>query len=66
MTASTNADIALLDILDPAFRVDSPEVRAASDASWWARTTMGLAVLRYQECLLPKPSIPRPSAGSSP
>jgi cytochrome P450 len=43
--------VALLDIFDPAFRVDSPEVRAAADAGWWARTPIGLAVLRYQECL---------------
>ncbi|MGH3773877.1 MAG: hypothetical protein ACRDRW_21220 [Pseudonocardiaceae bacterium] len=45
-------DIALFDILDPAFRVDSPEVRAAADASWWARTPIGIAVLRYRECLV--------------
>ena len=43
--------VAFFDILDPAFRVDSPEVRAAADAGWWARTPIGLAVLRYQECL---------------
>ncbi len=36
---------------DPAFRVDSPEVRAAADAGWWACTPIGIAVLRYQECL---------------
>jgi cytochrome P450 len=43
-------DIAFFDILDPQFRVDSPEVRAAADAGWWARTPIGIAVLRYQEC----------------
>jgi cytochrome P450 len=44
-------DIAFFDILDPAFRADSPEVRAAADAGWWVRTPLGIAVLRYQECL---------------
>jgi cytochrome P450 len=51
MSTSLDTNIPLFDILDPAFRVDSPEVRAAADASWWARTSIGLAVLRYQECL---------------
>ncbi|MGH3852465.1 MAG: cytochrome P450 [Pseudonocardiaceae bacterium] len=49
MTTSHD-DIAVLDILDPAFRADSPEVRAAAGAGWWARTSTGIAVLRYQEC----------------
>ncbi|MGQ0719835.1 MAG: cytochrome P450 [Pseudonocardiales bacterium] len=52
MTASTDAEIAYFDILDPAFRIDSPAVRAAADACWWGRTPIGLAVLRYQECLM--------------
>ena len=51
MDAMTNTDVAYFDIRDPAFRFDSPEVRAAADAGWWARTPIGLAVLRYQECL---------------
>jgi hypothetical protein len=51
MSAMPGAEVALLDILDPAFRVDAPEVRAAADAGWWARTPIGIAVLRYQECL---------------
>ncbi|MEO7196580.1 MAG: cytochrome P450 [Pseudonocardiaceae bacterium] len=50
MTTSHD-DIAVLDILDPAFRTDSPEIRAAADANWWARTPTGIAVLRYPECL---------------
>jgi len=50
MNAMPHTDIAFFDILDPAFRVDSPEVRAAADAGWWARTPIGIAVLRYQEC----------------
>ncbi|MGH3901970.1 MAG: cytochrome P450 [Pseudonocardiaceae bacterium] len=43
--------VAFFDILDPAFRVDAAEVRAAAEARWWARTPIGLAVLRYRECL---------------
>ncbi len=50
MTTSHDG-VPLFDILDPAFRVDSPAVRAAADAGWWARTSIGIAVLRYQECL---------------
>lgn len=50
MTISNASDVAWFDILDPAFRVDSPEVRAAAEAGWWARTPIGIAVLRYQEC----------------
>jgi cytochrome P450 len=51
MTPTPGTDLAFLDILDPAFRVDSPEVRAAAEATWWARTPIGIAVLRYQECV---------------
>lgn len=43
------AEVAYLDILDPAFRVDSPEVLAAQEASWYARTPLGPAVLRHAE-----------------
>ena len=50
MTTSDDRDIAFLDILHPAFRVDSSEVRAAANAGWWARTPMGIAVLGYREC----------------
>jgi cytochrome P450 len=51
MSTYHDSDIALFDILDPAFRIDSPEVRAAADTNWWARTPIGLVVLRYQECV---------------
>ncbi len=47
---STTADVAFLDILDPEFQVDSPEVRVAAEANWYARTATGIAVLRYAEC----------------
>jgi cytochrome P450 len=36
-----------LDLMDPAFRPDGAEVRAARAAHWCARTPMGFAVLRY-------------------
>lgn len=49
MTATTN-DVAELDLLDPGFRVDSPEVRAAAERHWYARTSLGPAVLRYEDC----------------
>ena len=48
---ATRPEPALLDILDPQFRCCSPEVRAAAQANWWARTPIGLAVLRYRECI---------------
>ncbi|MGH3870213.1 MAG: cytochrome P450 [Pseudonocardiaceae bacterium] len=51
MVAPIDSDVAFFDVLDPAFRVDSAEVRAAAEDRWWARTPIGLAVLRYQECL---------------
>jgi cytochrome P450 len=50
MTPRTDTDVTYLDILDPAFRVNSAEVRAAADANWYARTPIGIAVLRYPEC----------------
>lgn len=51
MTTSHDDKIALFNIFDHAFPFDSPEIRAAADANWWARTPIGIAVLRYQECL---------------
>tara|TARA_B100000780_G_scaffold19050_1_gene12348 strand:+ start:55 stop:1263 length:1209 start_codon:yes stop_codon:yes gene_type:complete len=38
-----------LDISDPNYSIRSPEVRAARDLSWYARTPYGLAILRYEE-----------------
>jgi len=37
------------DIADPAFSVTSAEVRRAREAGWYARTSYGLAVLRYDQ-----------------
>jgi cytochrome P450 len=38
-----------LDVADPAFSVRSADVRQAREASWYARTSYGLAVLRYDQ-----------------
>jgi len=48
--ASITNDVAELDLLDPGFRVDSSEVRAAAERHWYARTSLGPAVLRYEDC----------------
>jgi cytochrome P450 len=49
MTATTD-NVDELSLLDPSFRVDSPEVRAAAERHWYARTPLGPAVLRYEDC----------------
>jgi cytochrome P450 len=38
-----------LDILDPQFDFDSPEVVAAQERSWYANSPIGILVLRYAE-----------------
>ena len=40
---------AFLDLADPSFSATGPEVRAAREQDWWARTGYGIAVLRYAE-----------------
>jgi cytochrome P450 len=47
----TDAGPATLNILDPAFRIDSPQTREAAERYWCAQTPLGLAVLRYEDCL---------------
>jgi cytochrome P450 len=42
---------ATLDILDPAFQLDSSETGAAARQCWYAQTPVGLAVLRHEDCL---------------
>ena len=42
-------EVPFLDVADPSFSVRSDAVRAARDASWYARTPYGIAVLRYDE-----------------
>jgi len=46
---STTASVPYLNLADPAFVIDSDEVLAAREQSWYARTNYGLAVLRYDE-----------------
>ncbi|MEV5506687.1 cytochrome P450 [Streptomyces orinoci] len=48
-TESPWQDLPFLDIISPGFAWDSPEVAAAREKSWIARTPMGLLVLRYAE-----------------
>ena len=43
------ADLPFLDIAAPGFSTRGPEVMAAREASWCARTPYGLAVLRHKE-----------------
>ena len=42
-------DIPYLRLSDPSFSIRSPEVRAARERSWYARTPYGIAVLRYED-----------------
>jgi cytochrome P450 len=41
--------VTFFDVADPAFSVSSAEVRRAREAGWYARTSYGLAVLRYDQ-----------------
>jgi cytochrome P450 len=49
MSTDQLTEAPFLDLADPAFSVQSDEVRAARERSWYARTPYGLAVLRYDE-----------------
>lgn len=44
-----DGDVVRFDLLDPAFRADSPEVLAAQRHAWYAMTSVGPAVLRHAE-----------------
>jgi len=44
-------EVAFFDLFDPGFQPDAPEVHAAREACWYARTPLGYAVLRYDEVL---------------
>src|SRR5262249_36608764 len=50
---STTADVAhtvpFLDVTQPGFSFDQPEVAAAQAASWYADSPLGLLVLRHAE-----------------
>jgi cytochrome P450 len=56
--------VPFLDVVDPGFRVDSDEVDRAREANWYARTPLGIAVLRYHEAvaLLKDPRLHQGSA----
>jgi cytochrome P450 len=45
----TDREVAFFDLFDPVFQPDAPEVHAAREACWYARTPLGYAVLRYDE-----------------
>jgi len=53
-----------LDLFDPKFDYDAPVVHAARAQNWLARTPIGLAVLRYNDCtaLLKDPRLHQGSA----
>ncbi|NJP88768.1 cytochrome P450 [Nonomuraea sp. FMUSA5-5] len=49
MTTPAAPNVPFLDVLDPAFDFDAPEVYAAQAESWYADSPFGLLVLRYEE-----------------
>jgi cytochrome P450 len=49
MTSAPDRAVPFFDIADPAFSVTSAQVRQAREAGWYARTSYGLAVLRYDQ-----------------
>ena len=49
MTRAPDHAVPFFDIADPAFSVTSAQVRRARKAGWYARTSYGLAVLRYDQ-----------------
>ena len=49
MTRAPDHAVPFFDIADPAFSVTSEQVRRAREAGWYARTSYGLAVLRYDQ-----------------
>ena len=49
ISRTADATAPYFDVADPAFSVTSAEVRRAREAGWYARTSYGLAVLRYDQ-----------------
>jgi cytochrome P450 len=49
MTRAPDHAVPFFDIADPGFSVTSAQVRQAREAGWYARTSYGLAVLRYDQ-----------------
>ncbi|MFF5259219.1 cytochrome P450 [Actinomadura viridis] len=62
--ATATADVPYFNVADPAFSVQSEEVRRAREQGWYARTNYGIAVLRYDEVkrLLKHPRLRQGSA----
>ena len=49
ISRTADATAPYFDVADPAFSVTSAEVRRAREAGWYARTSYGLAALRYDQ-----------------
>ncbi|TYB71046.1 cytochrome P450 [Nonomuraea sp. PA05] len=49
MATPAAPNVPFLDVLDPAFDFEAPEVYAAQAESWYANSPFGLLVLRYEE-----------------
>ncbi|WP_043633199.1 cytochrome P450 [Nonomuraea candida] len=49
MATHAAPNVPFLDVLDPAFDFEAPEVYAAQAESWYADSPFGLLVLRYEE-----------------
>ncbi|MDL4776512.1 MULTISPECIES: cytochrome P450 [Thermomonosporaceae] len=63
-STAASASAPYFDISDPAFSVQSEEVRRARESGWYARTNYGIAVLRHDEVgrLLKHPLLAQGSA----
>ena len=48
-TITTGTAAPRLNVTDPSFSITSAEVHGAREASWFAHTEYGIAVLRYNE-----------------
>jgi cytochrome P450 len=59
MSDTVEDGVPYLDLADPTFRITSQQVMDAREQSWYARTSYGLAVLRYEEAaeLLKSPDL---------
>lgn len=49
MTSTAHPAVPFLNVADPSFSITSEEVHAAREASWYATTPYGIAVLRYDQ-----------------
>ena len=48
-SAAAQGEAPFINLADPSLSIRSPEVKAAREQSWYARTPYGIAVLRYQD-----------------